>query len=73
MPDYDYDLRLENGSFVVHARVVDPQVRRITGAAPAFPSEFTTRVPLSDPVMGFRHRYRDRTLDVVLPKVGGAA
>jgi len=42
-------------------------------AAPAFPSEFTTRVPLSDPVMGFRHRYRDRTLDVVLPKVGGEA
>ena len=73
MPDYDYDLKVENGTFVVHARVVDPQVRRITGAAPAFPSEFTTRVPLSDPVMGFRHRYRDRTLDVVLPKVGGAA
>jgi ferredoxin len=73
MPDYDYDLKIENGTFVVHARVVDPQVRRITGAAPAFPSEFTTRVPLSDPVMGFRHRYRDRTLDVVLPKVGGAA
>jgi ferredoxin len=73
MPDYDYDLKLENGTFVVHARVVDPHVRRITGAAPAFPSEFTTRVSLSDPVMGFRHRYRDRTLDVVLPKVGGAA
>jgi len=73
MPDYDYDLALENGTFVVHARVVDPQVRRITGAAPAFPSEFTTRVPLSDPVTGFRHRYRDKTLDVVLPKVGGGA
>src|SRR5262249_41677088 len=72
MPDYDYDLALENGTFVVHARVVDPQVRRITGAAPAFPSEFTTRVPLTDAVMGFRHRYRDKTLDVVLPKVGGA-
>jgi ferredoxin len=73
MPDYDYDLALENGTFVVHARVVDPQVRCITGAAPAFPSEFTTRVPLSDPVTGFRHRYRDKTLDVVLPKVGGGA
>ena len=73
MPDYDYDLALENGSFVVHARVIDPSVRRITGAAPAFPSEFTTRVPLPDPVMGFRHRYRDKTLDVVLPKVGGAS
>jgi ferredoxin len=73
MPDYDYHLALENGTFVVHARVVDPQVRRITGAAPAFPSEFTTRVPLAEPVTGFRHRYRDKTLDVVLPKVGGGA
>jgi ferredoxin len=72
MPDYDYDLALENGTFVVHARVIDPKVRRITGAAPAFPSEFTTRVPLAEPVTGFRHRYRDKTLDVVLPKVGGA-
>jgi ferredoxin len=72
MPDYDYDLALENGTFVVHARVIDPQVRRITGAAPAFPSEFTTRVPLAEPVTGFRHRYRDKTLDVVLPKVGEA-
>ncbi len=73
MPDYDYDLALENGTFVVHARVVDPQVRRITGAAPAFPSEFTTRVPLAEPVTGFRHRYRDKTLDVVLPKASGGA
>src|SRR5262249_13874797 len=70
MPDYDYDLALENGSFVVHARVIDPNVRRITRAAPAFPSEFTTRVPLPAAVTGFRHRYRDKTLDVVLPKVG---
>src|SRR5262249_57559896 len=68
MPDYDYDLALENGSFVVHARVIDPNVRRITGAAPAFPSEFTTRVSLPAAVTGFRHRYRDKTLDVVLPK-----
>jgi len=72
MPDYDYDLALENGSFVVHARVIDPNVRRITGAAPAFPSEFTTRVSLPAAVTGFRHRYRDKTLDVVLPKAGGA-
>jgi len=73
MPDYDYELALENGSFVVHARVVDPQVRSITGAAPAFPSEFTTRVPLPHPVTGFRHRYRDKTLDVVFPKASSTA
>jgi ferredoxin len=70
MPDYDYDLTLQDGTFVVHGRVSDPQVRKLTGVAPAFPPEFTTRVPLRDPVAGFRHRYRDKTLEVILPKAG---
>jgi ferredoxin len=72
MPDYDYDLRLESGAFVVHGRVSDPQVRKLTAVAPAFPSEFTTRVPLRDPVAGWKHRYLDRTLEVILPKAAGS-
>jgi ferredoxin len=71
MPDYDYDLRVENGTFVVHGRVTDPQVRKLTAVAPAFPSEFTTRVALRDPVSGYKHRYRDKTLEVILPKAAG--
>jgi ferredoxin len=70
MPDYDYQLSLQDGSLVVHGRVTDPQVRKLTAVAPAFPPEFTTRVPLRDPVAGFRHRYRDKTLEVILPKAG---
>jgi hypothetical protein len=70
MPDYDFELSLNDGQFVVHGRVVDPQVRKLTGVAPAFPSDFTTRVALRDPVAGFRHRYRDKTLEVILPKAG---
>jgi ferredoxin len=72
MPDYDYELQLQDGSFVVHGRVTDPQVRKLTAVAPAFPPEFTTRVALRDRVAGFRHRYRDKTLEVILPKAGGA-
>jgi ferredoxin len=72
MPDYDFEVGLEGQGLVVHGRVIDPQVRKITGAAPAFPSEFTTRIQLADPVTGFRHRYHDRTLEVVLPKVPAA-
>jgi hypothetical protein len=68
MPDYDFEVGLEDAGLVVHGKVVDPQVRKITGVAPAFPSEFTTRIPLQGEVTGFRHRYHDRTLDVVLPK-----
>jgi ferredoxin len=71
MPDYDYELALDDGAFVVRGRVTDPQVRKLTAVAPAFPSEFTTRVALRDPVSGFSHRYRDKVLEVILPKVAG--
>jgi len=69
MPDYDFDVQLRPGAVEIHGKVVDPDVHKLTGAAPAFPSEFVRRVELSSPVTGFRHRYRDKTLDVVLPKV----
>jgi hypothetical protein len=68
MPDYDFDLALREGTFVVHAKMTDPDVRKITAVAPAFPGEFTTRVALRDAVTGFRHRYQDKTLEVILPK-----
>ena len=72
MPDYDYELALRDGTFEVHGRVTDPRVRKLTAVAPAFPSEFTTRVALRQPVKGFRHRYRDKMLEVILPKATAA-
>jgi hypothetical protein len=68
MPDYDFELALRDGAFVVHAKVIDPDVRKLTAVAPAFPGEFTTEVVLRDAVTGFRHRYEDKTLEVILPK-----
>jgi ferredoxin len=68
MPDYDFALALRDGTFEVHAKVIDPDVRKLTGVAPAFPGEFTTRVALRQPVTGFRHRYEDKMLEVILPK-----
>ncbi len=68
MPDYEYDLAVHGRHFVVHGRLADQQVRKITGVAPAFPPDFTTRIPLGTPVAGFRHRLRGKTLEVVLPK-----
>lgn len=66
MPDYDYELALANGSLVVRGKVVDPQVRKLTARGPAFPPDFSTRIDLGTPVRGFKHRYRDKTLEVVL-------
>jgi len=67
MPDYDYDIALQNGHLVVSGKVVDPRVLKLTAVAGAFPPEFTTRVALGRPVAGFRHRYRDKVLEVALP------
>jgi ferredoxin len=68
MPDYEYDLAVHGRHFVVHGRLGDQQVRKITGVAPAFPPDFTTRIPLGTAVSGFRHRLRGKTLEVILPK-----
>jgi ferredoxin len=67
MPDYDYDISLSNGHLVVRGMVIDPRARKLTAVAAAFPPAFTTRVALGRPVLGFRHRYRDKVLEIALP------
>jgi len=69
MPDYEYDLAVHGRNFVVHGRIADTRVRKITGIAPSFPPDFTTRIALDTAVAGFRHRLRGKTLEVILPKV----
>jgi hypothetical protein len=68
MPAYDYDLTLRNGFFVVKGRVPDTNVRKLAAVSPAFPPDFTTNVELPGPVKAFKHRIRDRVLEVVLLK-----
>jgi Pyruvate/2-oxoacid:ferredoxin oxidoreductase delta subunit len=68
MPDYDYDLALKNGNFVIKGRVVDERIRKITSSVGAFPPEFTTVVPLKDKVQGFSHRFGDKLLEILLLK-----
>jgi hypothetical protein len=68
MPDYDFDLAMSNGSLVVRGRVADPLIRKVAAGAPSFPPDFTTRIEVGQPVRGFKHRYRDKTLEVILVK-----
>jgi hypothetical protein len=72
MPGYDYDLSLRNGFFIVKGSVVDRSVRKLAAVSPAFPPDFTTNVELPAPVSGFKHRLREKTLEVVLLKRSGA-
>jgi hypothetical protein len=66
MPDYDYELSFRNGFFVVTGRVVDTNLRRLASVSPGFPPDFTTTVELPKPASAFKHRLRDKTLEVVL-------
>jgi ferredoxin len=68
MPDYDYDLALQGGYLIVKGRVEDPVLRKLAAVSPAFPPDFTTHIKLPAPVAGFKHRFVDRTLEVVLLK-----
>jgi hypothetical protein len=68
MPDYDYDLSLRDGMFVIKGKVTDPQVRKLAAVSPAFPPDFTRQIALRTPAASFKHRYRDKTLEVVVFK-----
>ncbi len=68
MPDYDYDLSTRNGSLVVKGKVTDPQVRKLAAISPAFPPDFTRQIEFKSPIANFKHRYRHKTLEVVLFK-----
>ena len=73
MPDYDYDLALKNGNFVIKGRVVDERIRKISSSVGAFPPEFTTVVPLKEKVQGFSHRFGDKLLEILLLKRAAGA
>lgn len=72
MPDYDYDLALQNGQFIVKGRCADEQVRKISSSIGAFPPEFTTVIPLREKVTGFAHRFENKLLEVFLLKDSGS-
>jgi hypothetical protein len=71
MPDYDYDLALDDGQFIVKGKCTDERIRKITSSVGAFPPEFTTVIPLKESVVGFSHTFNDKLLKVFLLKNKG--
>jgi hypothetical protein len=72
LPDYDYELALKNGQFIVKGRCADERVRKISSSCGAFPPEFTTVIPLREKVTGFAHRCQNKLLEVFLIKDNGS-
>ncbi len=68
LPDYDYDLDLQDGQLTVKGRCTDEAVRKISSSVGAFPPEFVSIIPLRQKTMGFAHRYGDKLLEVLVEK-----
>ncbi len=72
MPDYDYNIMLGDNVLAVNASVRGETLRRLSYVSPAFPADFTTRIEFGKPVVAFKHRMRDKLLEVVVLKAEAA-
>jgi hypothetical protein len=68
MPDYDYDLSLQDGQLIVKGKCTDEKVRKISSSVGAFPPEFTSIIPFRQRISGFAHQFNDKNLEVLLVK-----
>ena len=68
MPDYEYTLSLKDGNFLVRGSVDDPDIRKLAAVSSAFPPDFNKRIDVRGTISSFKHRYSDKTLEVVLFK-----
>jgi ferredoxin len=68
MPDYDYNLLLGDNTLAVNASVRGEAIRKLSYVSSSFPADFATRIEFGNPVYAFKHRMRDKVLEVVVLK-----
>jgi hypothetical protein len=68
MPDYRCSLSLSDGVLAIRASVRGEAYRRLSYVSSSFPSEFLTRIAFAKPVGSFKHRLRDKVLEIVVFK-----
>ena len=68
MPDYDYDLVLQDGQLIVKGKCTDENVRKISSSIGAFPPEFTTVIPFQHRISGIAHQFEGKVLEVLVVK-----
>ncbi|MGH8678722.1 MAG: hypothetical protein ACREUQ_10275, partial [Burkholderiales bacterium] len=66
MPDYDYSIRLENDVLTIKASVRGEALRRLAYISSSFPADFETRIEFERPVGAFKHRLRNKVLEVIV-------
>ena len=68
MPDYDYNIALGDAVLTINASLRGETLRRLSYISPSFPPDFSTRIEFAEPVSSFKHRLRNKTLDIVVFK-----
>lgn len=68
MPDYDYDLSLQDSQLIVKGKCTDEKVRKISSSVGAFPPEFTSVIQFRERISGFVHQFNEKNLEVLLVK-----
>jgi hypothetical protein len=68
MPDYAYDITLEEGMLLVKARLTDEKVLKLTGVINSFPDRFYKEFVFDKPVSQFEATYQDKILNIVVFK-----
>ena len=72
MPDYDYNIMLGDNVITISASVRGETIRRLSYVSSSFPADFTTRIEFGKPVGAFKHRMRDKVLEVIVLKADAA-
>lgn len=68
MPDYDYNIALVDGVLSIRASVRGEALRRLCSVSPAFPADFETRIDFDEPVWTFKHRFRNKIIQIIVLK-----
>jgi hypothetical protein len=68
MPDYEYNIALLDGVLTISASVRGEALRRLCHVSASCPADFTTRIDFGTPVATFKHRLRDKMLDIIVMK-----
>jgi ferredoxin len=68
MPDYDYNVAVLDGVLTISASVRGEALRRLCHVSASCPADFTTRIEFAKAVTTFKHRLKNKLLDVIVLK-----
>jgi ferredoxin len=68
MPDYDYNIGLGDAVLTISASVRGEAMRRLSYISSSFPADFTTRIDFDEPVASFKHRLRNKIIEIIVLK-----